>query len=382
MQAAQYTGTSIDDLVARLDAAPRAADLVLVFATRAMLEDPRLAAALTAHFDAPVVGCSSAGEISCQGAEVDSVVVTAVSFAATRVEVARAQVATLADSWAAGAEIARQLPHAELATVLVFGPGVDINGSALIAGLSDGLPAAVSISGGLAGDDGGFDRTSTLAGGEVGPRQVVAVGLYGDRILARHGSNHGWRPFGPLRRVTRCQGNLLYELDVRPALDIYREYLGDYARDLPTTGLLFPFEMVSADGGQVGLIRTILGIDADAGMLILAGDIAPDGFLRLMHSTTNALVDGAEAAATAVAGQPADDALALLVSCVGRRLVMGPRTDDEIEAVRAILGARTTIAGFYSYGEIAPHLTASDCALHNQTMTVTYLIEKAVAGTL
>ena len=170
---------------------------------------------------------------------------------------------------------------------------------------------------------------------------------------------------------------MLYELDGEPALDIYKRYLGDYAKDLPASGLLFPLALLSEEREEIGLIRTLLGIDEVAGSLILAGDIPQDGYLRLMHASSDALVDGAEAAAEAAARMHGSDGhgLVLLVSCIGRKLVMGDRVDEEVEAVGAVFGQNCVLTGFYSNGEISPFLETTECKLHNQTMTITYLNE-------
>ena len=205
---------------------------------------------------------------------------------------------------------------------------------------------------------------------------MVAVGLYGEALKVAHGSRGGWAPFGPARKVTRSLDNILYELDGEPALNVYKRYLGEHSAGLPASGLLFPFEMLDGERSQVGLIRTILGVDEASGSLVLAGDIDPDGYLRLMHAAGHDLVDGAAGAAHQTLGPgsaASGPALALLVSCVGRRLVMGDAVDEEVEAVAGILPPGTMLAGFYSYGEIAPSEATLDCKLHNQTMTITLL---------
>jgi hypothetical protein len=208
--------------------------------------------------------------------------------------------------------------------------------------------------------------------------RVTCIGFYGNELTFLHGSFGGWSPFGPARKVTRCKDNVLYELDGEPALEVYKRYLGDHAKDLPASGLLFPFSMLSKDHSDVGLIRTILGVNEAEGSLTLAGDIVPDGYLKLMHASTDALVDGAELAAMATKSAKSDEGgLALLVSCVGRKLVMGFRTEEEVEAVGQVFGDKVALAGFYSYGEISPLKTVTDCKLHNQTMTITYINETA-----
>jgi hypothetical protein len=192
----------------------------------------------------------------------------------------------------------------------------------------------------------------------------------------------GWQAFGPIRSITRSEGNVLYSLDHEPALSIYKRYLGDYAAQLPASGLLFPWSVLSTQADQPGVTRTILGINEDDGSLILAGDVPQGGHMQLMRASVDALVDAAEDAAQAAGeGQASDQArLALLVSCVGRKLVMGGRVDEEVEAVADVLGQHTTLTGFYSNGEISPHIHTMDCKLHNQTMTITVLGETTAAA--
>jgi hypothetical protein len=352
--------------------------LVLVFAAVPFLAAPGFPELLAATFPRAVrAGCSTAGEITPDGVRDGSCVVTAVRFDRSSVRGAATPLATMEASQAAGRDLGAQLADPELRAVLVFGQGVRINGSALVRGLVETLGDAVPIAGGLAGDGGAFERTYTLGPGGASDREVVAVGLYGEHVSFGRASFGGWQPFGPARRVTRCEGNVLWELDGEPALDIYKRYLGEHAAGLPASGLLFPFLMLGGDHDELGLIRTILGVNEADGTLTLAGEIDPDGYLKLMHASTDKLVDGAETAAANVpaVADPAAPSLAVLVSCVGRKLVMGDRVDEEVEAVAAEFGASAVLTGFYSYGEIGASGATSECSLHNQTMTISRIAE-------
>ena len=352
--------------------------LVTVFGAVPFFTDKAFQAALRAALpDAAIIGCSTAGEISNGGVADGSCVITAVNFSGTRIRTATSPLRGMADSLAAGARIGGELAATDLRALMVFGPGVQINGSALVDGIASKV-GMTTITGRLAGDGGAFAQTWTLGQAGVGDNAIVAVGLYGDALDFAHGSFGGWEPFGPARKVTRCDGNVLYELDGEPALEVYKRYLGDHAKGLPASGLLFPFAMVGEDHNAIGLIRTILGVDEANGSLTLAGAINPDGYLKLMHASTDRLVNGAESAAEAAQEmhQSSGDSLAILVSCVGRKLVMGDRVDEEVEAVAEVFGSKATLTGFYSYGEISPFTPGSACHLHNQTMTITWMGEK------
>jgi hypothetical protein len=351
--------------------------LLFAFWSRAPLGEPAFVDALrTALPDTALVGCSTAGEIAGEGVHENSCLLTAVRFDSSRIDVVETTLADMADSYAAGARLAAALPPQGLRGVFLLGPGIDINGSALIDGLDGGIAAELPISGGLAADNGAFQQTHVLTPQGIGPDKIVAVGFYGERFAFGAGCKGGWSAFGPTRRITRAEGSCLYELDGQPALDLYKRYLGDYASELPAAGLLFPFEMLDDERKSIGLLRTILGIDETTQSLLLAGSVNTGSYLRLMHATTDALVDGAEnAAADSLNTSRGRSGLALLVSCVGRKLVMGDRVDEEVLAVAEQLGSGFTLTGFYSNGEVSPLRGLLDCKLHNQTMTIALLSE-------
>jgi hypothetical protein len=353
--------------------------LVLIFGTSFYFTDPLFIEEVAKLFaGAAIVGCSTAGEISDEGVSEESCSITAVNFGATPVKAISRVLSSMGNSRLTGEQIGHDLADSALRAMLVFGPGVQINGSALVDGLTSVVGSGVPLMGGLASDGLAFKRTWTWGPHGVTDNHVIGVGLYGDALDFGHGCFGGWEAFGPERRITRCDGNTLYELDGKPALDIYKRYLGDYAHDLPASGLLFPLAILGDDHQSVGLIRTIVGVDESNGSLLLAGEIELNGDLKLMHASTDELVEGAQTAAKDALKMHSGngDGLAILVSCIGRKLVMGERVDEEVEAVGSVIGSQVTLAGFYSYGEISPFSAGGNCHLHNQTMTITWLSER------
>ncbi len=350
--------------------------LAFVFASPATLADGRVVDVLARRLPgATVVGNSTAGEISRDGVSDNGVVVTSVHFQRSHVQAYGERVCASDDSYSAGTRLARWFQADGLRAVIVLAPGFDVNGSALVRGLQEHLPAAVPVSGGLAADQGGYAQSYTVLDRQVDDRLAVAIGLYGDALTLGHASYGGWEPYGAACRVTRCDGNTLLELDGEPALSVYERCLGEHAQDLPGSGLLFPFEVLSADLGDTGVVRTLLGVNRSQGSLTLAGEIEADGYLRLMHASTEKLVAGAQRAAVAARNGASETSLALLVSCVGRRLVMGARVDEEVQAVARALDGHTVMTGFYSNGEISPD-RGGESKLYNQTMTITCLSEQ------
>ncbi len=350
--------------------------LVLVFGAAEYRCNPEPVDQLRAAYPTShLLGCSTAGEI--HGTEVaDGTLSVAIArFQNTRLRCADARVASMADSEAAGRNVAEALFEDDLAGMFVLSNGVGVNGTALVGGLNSVMPEQVVVTGGLAGDGPRFERTWTLLGDSVEESRVVAVGFYGSDVIISHGSRGGWDIFGPERTVTRSEGSVLFELDGRPALDLYREYLGDLADGLPATGLLFPLALRQDDADSNQVVRTILGIDEQAGSMTFAGDVPVGHRAQLMQANFDRLVMGAETAAeAALLSANGSPGLTIAISCVGRRLVLEEHTEEEVEAVADILGPNMTQVGFYSYGEISP-FTDGRCDLHNQTMTLTTFAE-------
>ncbi len=356
---------------------PANAQLVLVFGARGMLQQPGLYESLRARCaQACIAGCSTAGEICGASVNDGTVVVTAVEFADTRVRMATETVAHPQDSRAVGQALTTALLGEGLRHILVLSDGLHVNGSELVQGLRGSLPAGVNVTGGLAGDGADFVQTVVLANGPAASGQVVALGFYGDHLHVGYGSVGGWDVFGPERIVTRSEGNVLYGLDGESALQLYKTYLGPHAADLPSSGLLFPMSM-RLPGADTTVVRTILAVDEQDQSMTFAGDIPQGATVQLMKANFNRLVDGAIDAAQVNQSQLQGRAAqwAVLISCIGRKLVLKQRIEEETEGVAAILGPQAALCGFYSYGEIAPHGAFTPCELHNQTMTVTTFAE-------
>lgn len=349
------------------------ADLVLAFGSKGALQDPSGRARIKAECPrARVIGCSTAGEIHGTRVVDDLLAVTAIDFEQTELRTAQTTIQGLADSFDAGQRLAAALAGDGLTHVLVLSDGLNINGAELTRGLAAGLPTNVTVTGGLSADGDRFQATFVLLD-DAEPRgqTVAAIGFYGDRLKVGVGSVGGWQPFGPERIVTRSSGSVLHDLDGRSALALYEDCLGDHAGGLPGSGLLFPLA-VRTDDPTRAVVRAVMGIDRERRTMTFGGDIPEGAYARLMRASTDKLVGGAGDAAAECASQlAAPPDFALLISCVGRRLLMKQRVEEELEAARDVFGASTRLAGFYSYGEIAPFSAGEPSQLHNQTMTIT-----------
>jgi hypothetical protein len=357
-------------------------DLIIYFGSRASLASGAAFEQLKATCPgAMVLGCTTGGQIHEHDAVDDEISGVAIRFDQTKIRLVSEMVGSSVDSRSCGRAIGERLLAPDLAGIFLLSDGLNVNGSELVAGLTGVIGRHIPLTGGLAGDGSQFEET--LVGANCAPqsRMVAGIGFYGNAIRIGHGSAGGWDVFGPWRTVTRSQGNVLFELDGEPALDLYERYLGDEADGLPGAGLLFPLQIQNPDHADHRIVRTILAVDHDTRSLTFAGDVPEGWSAQLMRGNFEHLSRGAaDAARQATEGHAdgqATNGVALLVSCIGRRLLMGQRVSEEIEAAGAVLGTRFARLGFYSYGEISPHAVSGICELHNQTMTITTITELA-----
>ena len=352
--------------------------LVLVFGNKDLLKDQQHIDYLKLQYPvAQIIGCSTSGEICGDEVYDQNIVCTALWFEKSRVEIAEEYIKSMDDSFKVGEKLAEKLNKEDLTHLMILSEGLNVNGSELTKGINESLNNRISVTGGLAGDQANFNETVIVHNSAGKTNLVLAIGFYGKQLQVGYGSMGGWESFGVDREVTKSTNNILYELDGKPALELYKKYLGSHAADLPASALLFPLKLTIKDS-ETSLVRTVLSVNETDGSMVFAGDIPQGKFVRLMKASNDGLIDGASGAAEManVSLKNANPDLAILISCVGRKLVLKQRVEEELEIAHDVLGKNTCITGFYSYGEISPLKPFDNhCELHNQTMTITVFKE-------
>jgi hypothetical protein len=347
-------------------------NLVLCFGSKIIIENGNYYATLKEKFtSANIIISSTAGEILGNVVNDDSIICIAFELERTNTCAQSINISDYTSSYEAGKDLITKLPQTDLKYVLVLSDGSLVNGGDLVNGLNESAGEKTLITGGIAGDSGNFQYTLVGLNEEPKSGNIVAIGFYGHNILINFGSDGGWDCFGLERVITKSENNKLLEIDSINALDLYKKYLGHHILYLPSSALLFPL-FITIPGEQHSLVRTILSIDEQEKSMTFAGNLPIGSKVRLMKGN----LDNIKNAATKAAKQTLETTkrapkFALLISCVGRKLVLKNRVDEEIEAVREVLPPTTLIAGFYSYGEIVPFSNEKKCQLHNQTMTIT-----------
>lgn len=356
--------------------------LVLVFSeVDHRLYNAAIASLLAKYPNSVITGCSAVASIFNQHVMENALVVGIIRFQSTRLAFARAELNSKDDSWQAGQTLAQSLQAPDLKGVLLLTDGLNTQGTDLIRGMASRIdPHEVKIVGGLASDPLKFVSTWVLIDGVPATHMAVGVGFYGDNLVFASNTKDGFKPFGPERVITRAVDRILYEIDHRPALQLYKEYIGaEHVQRLPLSALNFPLSIWHKEK-QHYAIRVPVAVDEASSSLHFIADI-PDGCnAQLMYGSMDNLLDGVEdAAQTLRRDLPADTPiLALAISCAVHKLVMGDDTSQELETVLDILPPGTRQVGFYTFGELAPTGQDGNCSHHNATMTLTVLYEKTV----
>ncbi len=351
------------------------AQLVLVFGERLVFEKTNSYTFLREEFpNASIVINSTSGEIHGDGVHDNTIVANAIFFEKSHIRTVEVNIKNHIESYQAGAKIANELlEETDLQGIMIISDGNKVNGTRLTQALNEITNYKTLITGGLAGDQARFEKTVVGLNSEPIEGKIVGIGFYGKHLSIGHGTVGGWDVFGPEREISKSEYNILYAIDEQPALDLYKEYLGPHAKNLPGSALLFPISL-RATASATPVVRTILSIDEENKSMTFAGDVPTGSIVRFMRANYDRIIDAsAQAAEQAVTSLNTVPELAILISCVGRKLVLGQRTEEEIEVAREIFGNETLLTGFYSYGELSP--SGSKCELHNQTMTITTFAE-------
>lgn len=353
------------------------AQLVLGYGARAMIENSEFFLLAKKKFpNAEIALSSSSGEIFSNEVHDNTIAFTVIGFSRSQIKTSQIDIEDFPSSYEAGKVLMQNLDKENLKWVFVLSDGSKVNGSQLVEGINEKRPPHVLVSGGLAGDGDKFEKTAVGLNQIPEPNKIVAIGFYGDHLELSHSSCGGWESFGLERTVTQSHNNILSEIDHKNALDLYKKYLGKYADELPGSALLFPLSMRSSDD-STHVVRTILSINEKNNMMIFAGDLPEGSKVRFMKANMDRLTYAATAAANECLeiSHHRKPKMAIIISCVGRKLILGERIHEEVEMVRDVFGPDTIITGFYSYGEISPLKPFDDCVLHNQTITITTVNE-------
>ena len=361
--------------------------LILCFFQKNYTQNQELIDQLQKKFPKAIVtGCSGAGEVVGDEILDNILVVNILKFKrAGQFEILSENILPT-NSLEVGMSLGLKLSEIKnVKGAIILSDGLIMDGEVFSKGIKSKLSINIPIIGGLAGDGVDFKETSVVLDGKISTGKIVVIALK-DHLSLAVSANGGWNRFGFEHTITKSSNNIVYEIDHRPALDFYKEYLGKEAANLPASGLHFPLNILKSDdsgSGSDDVVRTLLAIDEENKSLTFAGSIAQNSKVDLMKSTTKNLLASSEDNLANIKDRiPEDsskiegDLFSLIISCVGRRLALGQKSDEELGNFRELSSDKIFQSGFYSYGEMSP-TNSSKCSLHNQTLTQAILWEEA-----
>ncbi len=323
-----------------------------------------------------VVGCTTSGEISSDGLSINSAVLAGIVSDCIDFEIITVQ-GLGKDSEAAGRKLAGSF-SAKPRLLQIFSDGLTGNGCAILKGIAEVLGEALPVTGGAAGDNGDFVKTLQFGRGRIHSDAVCGIAFYGGFRLGT-GVHSGWAPIGLSKQVTRAHGKTVYELNGEPALDVFERFLGQHAEKLPAIGVEYPLGFIKpvAGANQQGhyVLRATMSVDCKERSITFAGEIPEGAMVNMTCGDKPSILGAAETAAKEARSEIGDTAPGIIFcfSCMARKIVLGPRTVEEIERVQAHFGHQVPIIGFYTYGEFCPFRLATPNYLHNESITLSVL---------
>jgi hypothetical protein len=359
--------------------------ILIVFGAMRFNHRELLAGIASVAVDIPMIGGTTAGEISSAGFSTGSVVIMALSN--DDLEFVTGIGHNMSnDERACSVELVNDIlgktgfdPNASL---LVFPNGMGGDGLKVLEGLQLSLGKDFEITGGYLGDDERFENTYQYYNGMVYKDAIVGLMVIKKSgYKTGIGVRSGFTSIGNSFFCTSSEGNIVKEFEHANALELYKDFLGEErAERLPAVCLEYPFGIIdnnpSDSTESLFQLRCGLSVDHEKGTIALAASIPEGSEVTLTTASRGDIINGArEAAAQAKKSLGDATPMALIMfSCVGRKLVLGRRIQEEVDAVRECIGHDVPIIGFYTYGEIGPidktKPELSSVKFHNETVVL------------
>ncbi|MBU2561167.1 MAG: FIST C-terminal domain-containing protein [Nanoarchaeota archaeon] len=367
------------------------ADILIVFASPRFKHAELLKGIQSVTGNVPMVGGTTAGEVSNNGFEEGSVVIMAIHSDKIKFKAGIGQ-NVHKDAKKAGIALVEDLEKrtadfAQAKTLLMFNDPLAGDGLEIIRGIQEKVGEDFEIVGGALGDGNDFKKIYQYYNGKAYTDSVVGLLVSGRDIDTVTGMGSGWKSIGNRFRCTKAEGAVVQSFDNTPALDIYEAFLGkEKSQKLPAIGLEYPFGIID-EKAKVGnkeyiQVRCPLAVDRKKKTITLAAAIPQGKDVTLTVSSRQEVIDSAKSVAKMVKKdlKGSNPELIMMFSCVASKMVLGPRAPEEVEAVRGVLGKDIPIIGFYTYGEIGPidkkKKELKQTRWHNETVVLWALSKK------
>lgn len=319
-----------------------------------------------------LVGCSSGGEInSCEMIE-EGIVIMLMDMKKANYQIIGRDIDTEGKTTYQNAfDIGQEaIGHFDNPALLIFSGGTNIDGDQIIGGLKDGAQKEIPIYGGMGANDLVAKETFAFCSDQVTNNGLMTLILNEDKVKVEGLAVSGWEPVGIVHKITKSKGNIVYEINGKPATDIFNKYFGFTQVDgvdteLKTISGQYPLQIIKESGKNI--MRSPLFVDEENHSLILAGGVKEGDEFRFSTSPGFEVIEQTVEEFKELKDHfPNVDAL-VLISCKGRHTAFGPMMEDELEGISEYWDA--PLIGSFCYGEIGKTKNGL-CEFHNVTSTL------------
>lgn len=351
----------------------------------------------------PLMGCSTAGEITNEGVTTGSIAIMSINSDSIKVgmgvgenisrdaraagqKAASSAIRALGEDLRTASQIFIKTKSGKFANIsphsmMILPDALSGGGADVVRGITDVVGLHFPVAGGSPGDDLQMKKTYEFCNGKIYSDAVVSAALTSE-LSTGIGVRHGWHPVGKSMVVNRSEGGRVYEIDNKPAIRAYEEFFGKKIKE-EALGREFTINSlgIPAWEGEYRLRWPIIKKEDDS--IICAAEIPEDSVVRIMFGDEDSAIEAArEAAEDAMvkAGEPEEIAACIVFDCISRKQLFGKSANKQIDAIKEVVGKDTPLVGFETYGEQAPTYGAP-AGFHNQTVVI-YIISKTSQGEL
>lgn len=360
-------------------------EILFVFAAREYDCNELLKGVYSVSGTIPMIGGTTAGELSTKGFSTNTVVVLALNSDSLEfttgigVKMSEDELQcgkTLVD------DLLKKQTLEDALSLLVFPDGLGGDGCKVLDGINSALPDKLEIIGGCLGDGEEYSRTYQFYDGKVYEDSIPGVLISGQSSFKTGiGVRSGFESIGNKMFCTESEGTVVKKIDGVNALELYKELLGEErSKRLPGIFREYPFglidEKVAISGEEYFQLRCGFTANEDEGSISCSGSIPEGSAITITAGSRGDLINGARLAAEQAKTTlgDAEPKLIMVFSCIGRKLVLGRRVSEEIDAVQKTMGSDVPLIGFYTYGEIGPidkgRSSLSEAKFHNETLVI------------
>lgn len=264
--------------------------------------------------------------------------------------------------------------------------GIFIDGDQIMEGIIEGFGKSTSsqdseltVFGGMAGDDLIAEKPLVFTNGNCTDNALIALIIDKDHIDVRGIASCGWKAIGTTKTVTKSEGNIVYTIDDKPALDMLMKYLGVDVEQEANNGIVaflnswyYPLQL-ERDNGDI-VIRATRFANSENRSLICTGSVPQGSKIKFAFPPEFDAIETVVAECESIKDNDQQKADALIMfSCVSRHLSFGALIKEEIEQVQNLWKA--PLVGFFTYGEYGRSKIGNN-EFHNNACCMVALTEK------